>query len=213
MAQQTAGVRKRIARRVRWPHEREVAETLRQSGIPLDSATFFDVVLEAVRELAAEVHAADPRYDLTPHDVKSLERGGLTLPSNPHATGRAFARTAATYAELMASSYTVPHVARLLGVNESRVRQRLLKGTLYGAKVNGEWRVPSFQFYYDRPIPGIEKVFRQLARDLHPLEVYNWFTMPNPDLVTGDDAPSMSPRAWLIAGHATDHPAALAAEL
>lgn len=213
MAQQTAGGRRKIGRRARWPHEREVAETLQRAGIPIDAKVFFDAVLAAVRELATEVHAADPWHDLAAGEMEALERGGLTLPPPPYAAGRAFARTATTYAELIASSYTVAQAARLLGVNESRVRQRLLKGTLYGTKLNGEWRIPSFQFYRDRPIPGIERIFPYLTRDLHPVEVYNWFTSPNPDLSVADDAPPLSPRAWLIAGHPADHLAALAEEL
>lgn len=193
--------------------EQEIAEALAASGLPIDTSALLDAVRDAVRQMVDEIRPAQPYSDLTATDVELLAQGGLAIAPLIGDAGSAFARTAATYAEIIASSYTVSQTARLLGVNDSRIRQRLIKGTLYGLKINGEWRVPAFQMYRDKPIPGIEKIFLCLAHDLHPVEVYMWFITPDPDLTAQDEDASLSPREWLIAGHSPERVALLAAEL
>ncbi len=54
--------------------------------------------------------------------------------------------------------------ARLLGVDPSRVRQRLGERTLYGVKTARGWRLPAFQFDLDQPdrlVPGIGALIEQ----------------------------------------------------
>ena len=194
-------------------YQTEVAEGLRRMGMSLDPRALVDALRVAIKQMSAETRVADPLHDLTPGEVQAIQRGGLDAAQAREGVARAFMRTAATYAELIASSYAVPSVARMLGVNESRVRQRLIKGTLYGFKVNGDWRIPAFQFYHGHPIPGIEQVFARLAPDLHPIEILNWFTSANVDLQVGEYEEPVSPREWLVAGHPVDLVAALAAEL
>lgn len=126
----------------------------------------------------------------------------------------AIAQTQVKYRALIDASLTVERVAARLGVNSSRIRQRLGKdGDLYGFKVSGEWRVPGFFFDRDgRIIPNIEKVARTLPVGLHPLGVRNWFMRPHPDLyLDDDDTRDLSPLEWLATGQDPGKLAELAA--
>jgi hypothetical protein len=107
-------------------------------------------------------------------------------------------RFVATYAGLLATSLTSADVAEMLGVDASRVRQRLGAKTLYGVKTEHGWRAPRFQFDGDRLVPGIERVFPRVDPGSHPVAVYRWFTLPNPELELQDR--SVSPRDWLLSG-------------
>lgn len=158
--------------------------------------------------------AVSAHTGLTRADVASLVRGGVDAKS--FATVRPAVRPAAErYQVLLRDSLTVEQAAKLLGVDSSRIRQRLAAATLYGIKVAGEWRLPAFQF---RPqgglVPGIECVTRVLAKDLNPVAFWGWLTTPNVDLVSrqGVEEP-LTPLEWLETGHSPDVAAALAAEL
>jgi hypothetical protein len=155
----------------------------------------------------------DPIHEFTDAEIEVLRRGSLNL--CPPALGQddPVAVTAAEYAALLATSHTVGEVAKLLQVDESRVRQRLAQRTLYGIKLRSGWRIPAFQFAGDRPLPGIEHVFPRLDPGLYPLSVFRWFLLPDVDLVLDDDDEPMCPRDWLRSGRDPRIVAALAAEL
>ena len=115
---------------------------------------------------------------------------------------------------LLATARPVAEAARLLGVDPSRVRQRLGERSLYGLKTPRGWRLPAFQFDLDQPdrlVPGIGGVLAALPPDLHPVAVYNWLTLPDPDLAWGDEP--VSPLDWLRSGGDPAVVAALAADL
>lgn len=121
---------------------------------------------------------------------------------------------AALYKRLCQESYTVEQAARLLGVNDSRIRQRLSARTVYGIKRDGEWRIPRFQFDGDALVPGIGTVVANLPDDLDPVSIYTWFVTKNTDLY-GDRAETqqLSPIDWLRTGHSADTLAEIAREL
>jgi hypothetical protein len=120
-------------------------------------------------------------------------------------------RTIARYAALLAESRTVAEAAEVLGVDESRVRQRLAARTLYGLKRGRDWHLPAFQFADEGEVPNIGAVVSRLHPDLHPVAVANWFTLPTPDLLI--EGEPVSPRDWLRSGGAPGLVAAMAAEL
>jgi excisionase family DNA binding protein len=120
-------------------------------------------------------------------------------------------RYAALYAALIDSSLTVQDAARLLGVDPSRIRQRLADRTLYGLKSRGQWRLPRFQFEGGRPLPGAEVVLPAIPTDIDLVAVFNFFTHPDPDMEVGDD--SVSPRDWLLTGNDPAIVATLVADL
>ncbi len=101
---------------------------------------------------------------------------------------------------MVVTDLSVAQAARKLGIDESRVRHRLSERTLFGTKVRGTWVLPAFQFSTDGPVPGIEQVLPHIPADLHPVALLNWFTLPEPDLVVGEEETPVSPRDWLLMG-------------
>jgi hypothetical protein len=190
------------------------AQDLERIGISLPPDEFERLVTEVVHRMppARSGRAASP--DLDAETRALLERGGLTFAPLPDERQSPLARTAAKNAVLLATARTVAEAASLLGVNPSRVRQRLGQRTLYGIKTARGWRLSAFQFDLDQPdrlVPGIGRVLAALPADLHPVAIYNWFTLPDPDL-TWQGEP-LSPLDWLRSGGDLEPAAAIAADL
>jgi excisionase family DNA binding protein len=178
------------------------AAALERAGINAGPEEFARLVLAAIQAVAPH-RAVPPGHGLTAEETAALLRGGAEpLRVRPEATGPAgpVARGASRYAALLATSLSVPEAARRLGVDESRVRQRIHARTLYAVKPGARWRLPEFQFVGDRLVPGIERVLPRLDRDLSPLSVVAWFTRPSPSLVTPDGR-AWPPLEWLLEGH------------
>lgn len=141
----------------------------------------------------------------------TLRKLGASLqPLHPGDLGP-IAGLAAAHAEVVSQSATVPGLAKRLGVDASRVRQRIYARSLYAFKHRGGWLVPSFQLEANMLVPGVEAVVSKLSPTLHPVAVSRWFTTPNADLVLGDEA--VSPIAWLSAGGQPEVVAALAGSI
>ena len=90
-----------------------------------------------------------------------------------------------------------------LGLPEGRVRQLIARRTLYSVLVDGRRRVFAYQFRADGSlVPNVGgEVKAALDPELHPLEVHEWFTEPNGELLRGDDVEAtMSPIDWLESG-------------
>ena len=106
------------------------------------------------------------------------------------------AKHAAQFHQLLASSLTTEQAAGALGINSSRVRQRLLATppTLYGIRKGNRWLLPTFQFAKKGLVPNIEKVIAKLDGGLAPVAVENWFRLETPDL------DGVCPLEWLAAG-------------
>jgi hypothetical protein len=141
-----------------------------------------------------------------------LEEGGvrrLTEPEAHLAAGQAIA----AYEGLRAGGLSVDGAARRLGVNPSRIRQRLLEGSLLGLKEGRGWLLPGFQFLERGTVPGLGRVLRRLPRDIGALAVARWFSHPNPDLAAGGDERPLTPLEWLLGGHPPEKAAELAAAL
>ena len=115
---------------------------------------------------------------------------------------------AAAYAELVANSLSVATLAKRLGVDTSRVRQRIYAGSLYAFKHHGRWLAPAFQLRGRTLIPGLDVVVGELSLALHPVAVARWFTTRNADLTAGGE--SVSPIEWLVSGSPAEPVGALA---
>jgi hypothetical protein len=116
----------------------------------------------------------------------------------------------AQYMALLEESLSAADAAKLLRVDVSRIRQRLRERSLFGIEYEGSWRLPRFQFERRLVIPGLAQVLKELPPDLFPLDVVDWFLLPEPDLQLEGDAAPQSPREWLISGRPVDAVAALA---
>jgi excisionase family DNA binding protein len=170
-------------------------------------------VFYVISEMPTGRWVADPGREFTEEEIAVLNEGGLDLA--PWEAGPdPLARTAAKYVALLASALTTKEAAGVLGVGESRVRQRLGEGTLYGVKAGRENRLPAFQFEGGNEVPGIAEVLTRMDRSLHPVAVLNWFMVPNPDLyLDEEEARPVSPRYWLLSGGDPEVLAHLAQEL
>jgi hypothetical protein len=89
-------------------------------------------------------------------------------------------------ARLLSTAYTAREVAELLGVNDSRVRQRRADRTLWAIQDRDGWVFPAAQFDVANGRPGqfrgLDQVFASLPAGLHPLSVAGFLTTPQDDL-------------------------------
>ena len=175
----------------------------RRAGLDLSLSDFEELVMQAVQEILPESPAPDARGELSQSEVAFLEQAGVDLADfGPRDLGAddPLARTAAEYAAILASSLTVPDLARRLGVDTSSIRQRLLAHRLYGIKAGKGWRIPLFELddAGKALVPGLHLIAPHWE-GAHPVEIAQWFTQPHVDLEGPDDEP-ISPRAWLLAG-------------
>lgn len=169
-------------------------------GIHVPPAVLERLIVAAIEQMLPERRIQEPRYELTPDEAAALGRGGLRLEPIQAGVEDPLVRSAAEYAALIASSLAVSQVAGRLGVDDSRVRQRLAARSLYGIKVSSVWRIPIFQLVGDRLVPGIERVLPHLDPGLHPLTVLRWFTSPQVDLFLDEQETPVAPLEWLRAG-------------
>src|SRR5258708_33708776 len=114
---------------------------------------------------------------------------------------------------LLEDSLSAAEAAKLLRVDVSRVRQRLREGSLFGIEYEGSWRLPRFQFERRLVVPGLTRVLKSLPADLFPLDVVDWFLLPEPDLELARDAAPLSPREWLLCGRPIEAVVSLARDL
>jgi len=167
----------------------------------------------AVSQLQKSLFPPEPRVDLTAAEAEALTRGGLELGPRVDAEGSALARTTAKYAALLETSLKTAAAADLLGVDPSRIRQRLTERTLCGIRSPDGWRLPAFQFTDRGEVPGIGEVLPRIDAPLHPVAVHNFFTTPNVDLHAEELGRDLSPREWLLAGYPAKDVIDLAATL
>ena len=163
-------------------------------------------------------------YDLSPDDVvlalrtlpvlrpraATLTAGQAALldevgfSEEPHAYARAAIDIAAHLGRLIRSAFTANEVAEGLGVTASRVRQRRLSGGLWAIEEHGAYLFPVPQFELDasgdprKQIRGLDRVFRALPADLHPVAIDGFLHTPQTDLQL--DGKLLSPLDWLRSG-------------
>ncbi|TAK22354.1 MAG: DNA-binding protein [Chloroflexota bacterium] len=185
---------------------------LERAGIDLPVETFEQMVIEAAGQMLWATAPIDARRALPLGEGEALARGGLDPSPYRGGIDDPLVRTAAEYAAMVASSMSVVEAAELLGVKDSRVRQRLGERTLYGIKMRAGWRLPRFQFCADGRVPGLDRVLPHLDPELHPVEVLAWLTAANPDLTIDPDDKPVAPLDWLRSGRSPVVVAELAAE-
>ncbi len=81
------------------------------------------------------------------------------------------------------------------------MRQLISDRSLYSFLIEHNRYIPDFQFAGDELVPNIARVNRALSTEMHPVEIYNWYRLPNIDLFVDDDIDqSVSPLKCLKAG-------------
>jgi hypothetical protein len=152
--------------------------------------------------------------DLTAAEAEALRGVGAFRDDTPiPADNDPLIGTQAQYMALLEESLSAAQAAKLLNVDVSRIRQRLRERSLFGLEHEGSWRLPRFQFERRRVIPGLAQVLKALPEDLFPLDVVDWFVLPETDLQLESDATPLSPREWLLSGRPVDPVATIARDL
>ena len=191
---------------------------LHTHGIRVAPSTLDEMVREAVARLQRTLYRPDPRPDLTEAEAEALRRGGFVLEPTELGAEDPLVQTAAEFAALLKESLPTAAAAERLGVDPSRIRQRLTSEppSLYGIRLESGWVIPQFQLEGNSPLPGLADVVSGLDPELHPVSVYRWFTLPCSDLVLereGEEPRRLSPRDWLRLGLPVQPVAELAANL
>jgi len=89
----------------------------------------------------------------------------------------------ARMAELVAGSLGIAEAALLLGVDRSRVSQRLSAGTLWSFRLGRGRRLPRWQFTADgRTLTGLEVVIAAIPAELAPESVAGFMGTEQPEL-------------------------------
>ncbi len=142
----------------------------------------------------------EPTDELTAEEQQVLKEGGVDLTTV--LSRDPVAETAVQFAAIIESSLTIMEAAQHIEKPESQVRQMIARRTLYSILLDNRRFVPLFQFKKDGGLlPNITKVNAALNADLHPVEVFEWYTQPDADLYLDDDiGQTVSPIAWLLAG-------------
>jgi hypothetical protein len=189
---------------------------LKTLGVDMSEGQFFALVRESFEGVAGKDLYATRAQELPAEELALLREGGFSLQRELPGNQDPVLRGALEFSALIATALSSKQAARLLGVNASRIRQRLSarRPTLYGVKWRSAWLLPKFQFAGKAEVPGLDQVIPSLDPTLNPVAVARWFHSPNPDLlVEADDGEAMSPREWLLAGHSPKEVARLAEDL
>ncbi|MGI9305225.1 MAG: hypothetical protein ACR2RB_21350 [Gammaproteobacteria bacterium] len=152
-------------------------------------------VLEAIEPMVYE----DPTSGLTKEEQAVLREGGLRL---ERTSGRDLvAEGAVRFAALVERSLSAEELARQLKVTPGRVYQLMADRELYSFRLEGKRLVPDFQIREGKLIPNIGEVNKVLPKTMHPLGIFNWYHLPNPDLFIDDQMDKLvSPLDWLAMG-------------
>lgn len=167
-------------------------------------------VSATVAALSALSHPR-PRWGMPPAEAQ-LWRSVGARPATVSESARVVARSAALIAQLVAASIEGDAaMAEVLGVDRSRVSQRVADRSLYCFDGPNGRLFPRWQLVGRKPLPGLREVLGVLRPTLHPLTVDHWMTTVNVDLIV-DEEP-VSPVEWLASGGPGKVVAALAEEL
>ncbi|HRN61790.1 MAG TPA: hypothetical protein PK743_10795 [Luteimonas sp.] len=143
------------------------------------------------------IHPVDPA--LPAAEEQALAAVGLGAGEQTRALAEtARARYVSTFLDLFHDADTPTQLARKQGLDPSRIRQRIRDRTLLAIELNGEKRVPRFQFEGTIEVPGLPRVLAGVDDRVAPLAFAMWFLTPTPDLAWGEDGTSVSPRDWLL---------------
>ena len=171
-------------------------------GLRPVSADELNASLRLALKSMSAVLQGESTADLTEAEQSVLRSGGLVLEEQPGPDP--LAEMTVQFAALIETSLSINEVSQRLGFSAGRIRQMVAGRTLYSILLDNRRYVPIFQFAGrgQRLVPNIGKVNAALSPELHPVEVFEWYTTPNPDLILDDDTDrTISPLDWLNAGN------------
>jgi excisionase family DNA binding protein len=191
-----------------------IRQVLARRSIEVDPEELARALDDALAAVGGVPPYPKPSETLSSDQLDLLVKGDFVLEGPELGLSDPVLKGALEFAALRSTALTTRQAAARLGVNDSRVRQRLADRALYGIKVGDEWRLPIFQFERDGLVPNIDRVLSRLDQNLSAIAVFRWLTSPNPDLESAqtNDVP-VSPIAWLKLGLDPEQVIALAEQV
>lgn len=183
-------------------------ESAPTSGLPADDelgrrwieSAYQHFVLKRTPSTVHQNARLDADKALSAGEVRALKAVGFAASASTAQRAQdAREKMLHTYFDILHNSASAAEVARYLGVDVSRVRQRARERSLYAFDADGEHRFPLVQFEKSKEVPGLAKVLPELPADLTPIEFVTWFIAESSELGDPEATPGMSPRQWLLA--------------
>ena len=178
----------------------ETMAFLHAHGLNVEPKGLPRVLRDVIKHLQSLYHPNSGQEGLTAAEIQIYRSGGLDPAPRELGMNDPLLRGVMTYAGLVDTGLTTVESAKMLGVTDARIRQRLKERTLFAIKNGGSWRLPMFQFAEGRELPGWGEVAQKLPPGISPVTVANWLMLPNVDLAVGEDETPTSPRKWLLEG-------------
>lgn len=192
---------------------RNAEDFFREQGIEWGAEAVTQAAAAFIR-LHPLFHSRPSSHDLSEPELKVLKTDGFPLPNDSFSLANNIAIVAGKVGVLIAGALSQTDAVTLLGVDQSRIRQRISQGTLYA--VTGENNVkvlPRFQFNDNNVLPGLGKILPLINKEAHPITVQRFFLSTPVDLSSDELSAPLSPRHWLITGHSPDQLVRMAADL
>ena len=168
------------------------------------------VVVTVLRKLLGDTVSVRRNMALPVSEQKLWEDAGAVFEQSAVEENAVSAATA--FAQLIfESAEGDTAVASILGVDKSRISQRVRERSLYAFTLDDVRYFPRWQFTTQGTLSGLRTVVSALDASLHPLVVDHWFTTPSVDLEVKDEP--ASPVTWLLTGGDPEAAAELAADL
>ena len=160
-----------------------------------------NVSLRIVLDTMPTLLYGEAEAELTAEEQAILKEGGIDL--DTVIVRDPLAETAVKYSAIIESSQSIKEAAASMGKAESHLRQMIARRTLYSLLLDNRRYIPAFQFTKTGAlVQNIAKVNAVLRSDLHPVEVFEWYTETDPDLFVKDDEDqTVSPIIWLSNGY------------
>jgi hypothetical protein len=186
--------------------ELTVRQLIEQAGMDIAVEDFQAQVAAVASHSRLRFVSSDSSTEFDDATRAALVRAGADF--SPLRTGRPDPTelTRAAFIGLLADSHEPEAVAKRLGRDVSRIRQRIRDRTLWSVTTASGVRLPTVQFDDDgSEISGMGAVVQAVPDDIHPVAVFRWLTTPVPDLVApGEEGIALSPREWLRSGGAPE---------
>ncbi len=178
------------------PHEPAI-DYFTARGLQSTAPESLNASLRLVLDTMPTLLYGEPSDELTAEEQAILKAGGIDF--NRLLKKDPLVETAVKFAAIIETSLSIKVAAKQLDKGDSQIRQMIARRTLHSILLDNRRFIPAFQFKKNGAmIPQITKVNAALRADLHPVEVFEWFTEADPNLTTNDDSDqTVSPLSWL----------------
>lgn len=158
----------------------------------------------AIAPVVARLHSLrqklESEADIKPPELLTAEHDLLALLGIDAGVGSSseLSHTLATLELLLTTSLSLSEAVVASGLEPEELHERLEEGRLLGVWLDGTWRVPAFQLTSTGLLPGLEAVLSKFPRDLDPIAVYGFLSVPQPRLM--QRGRMVAPADWLASG-------------